>query len=169
MKLGNLISHLEEMEARLGADHVCVFGFANPHSWRGNYDELAFEPATGVTIATMLIDARSAVGNAYQGWKGGVFTMDESTPVHIAEEGCCPEDDDITPAIVEAMGTLTEWPKWATASPQERRPPSGFIPDGHVICPECHGRIFYGPLFSQRECSTCDLHGYVPRPVRSGT
>lgn len=62
-------------------------GFTSPHSWRGVYAELAFEPAENVKVSEMLADAKSALGKTFEGYKGGDFTMDENTEVHIADYG----------------------------------------------------------------------------------
>jgi hypothetical protein len=64
-----------------------VDGFGEPHSYRGYYDELAFEPMR-TTIGEMLKAAESADGESYTGYKGGAFEMDGDTPVHIASYGC---------------------------------------------------------------------------------
>jgi len=62
-------------------------GFDGPHSYRGYYDELAFEPCGETTVRAMLAVAQSAIGASYTGWKGGEFTMNDWTPVHLAFEG----------------------------------------------------------------------------------
>lgn len=62
----------------------------NPHSYRGYYSDLAFEPASGFRKASELLsDCLSALGKTFEGWKGGDFLMKEDTPVWIACEGCC--------------------------------------------------------------------------------
>lgn len=83
MPLRDLIAALE----RLDPDLVVPLGFAEPHSYRGYYDELAFEPRENVTIGAMLADARRALGATYQGYKGGDFTMYEWTPCWLSEYG----------------------------------------------------------------------------------
>lgn len=83
-------------------------GFANPHSYRGDYTELAFEPAENVTVADMLASAESAVGTSYEGWKGGDFTMDTYTPVHLAIEGRSGET--LGHLLLTLM--LEEWKLW---------------------------------------------------------
>jgi hypothetical protein len=83
MLLKELIEILERCELS-----KTVEGFGNPHSYRGYYDKLAFEPMT-TTIKDMLEAALSANGECYTGYKGGEFTMDGDTEVHIAYEGCC--------------------------------------------------------------------------------
>lgn len=89
MKLKELIAALEQHDP----EQPVAVGFANPHSYRGYYHELAFEPVADTTIGAMLVAALSAVGATYEGWKGGEFTMDRDTEVRIAYEGTA---DDLT-------------------------------------------------------------------------
>lgn len=86
MTLGELIAALEAEP-----DHIASEAVINPHSYRGYYDELAFETQPFGTVREMLDIARSAVGETYTGWKGGEYTMDEYTPVHLATIGDCGE------------------------------------------------------------------------------
>lgn len=79
MKLKDLIALLEKFPA----DKRVAHGFGNPHSWRGSYDELAFEPVDDTTVGEMLAEARSAIGQTYDGWKGGDYLMTLNTPVNI--------------------------------------------------------------------------------------
>jgi hypothetical protein len=83
MTLGELITALEAADPTRTVRH----GFTHPHSYRGDYMDLAFDPDTDVTVADMLADARSALGTTYQGWKGGDFTMSEHTWCWLSEEG----------------------------------------------------------------------------------
>lgn len=105
MNLGELIRRLEE----LPADQVVPNGFDHPHSYRGYYDELAFQPATGVTVGSMLADARSAVGATYTGWKGGDYIMDEYTPVHLAWKGST--GDELNEWVFDAMTAVAPDPE----------------------------------------------------------
>jgi hypothetical protein len=84
MNLGELIKALEKIENK---DAVVEHGFYNPHSWRGSYEELAFEPTKNVTIQSMLDCAKEALGKTYEGYKGGDFKMKEYTDIHISEYG----------------------------------------------------------------------------------
>src|SRR5690606_4249490 len=61
-------------------------------SYRGYYEELAFEPAQDMTVAQMLAAARRALGNTYEGYKGGHFTMGAGTPCWLATWGACGEE-----------------------------------------------------------------------------
>ena len=62
-------------------------GFHNPHSYRGSYDELAFEPVKNTTVGEMLNCAKSSLNETFTGWKGGEYTMDNYTMCWIASEG----------------------------------------------------------------------------------
>jgi hypothetical protein len=87
---------LGELIARLAAepdqDRRVPVGFHEPHSYRGDYWDLAFEVAHDVTVGEMLAAARSALGATFQGWKGGDFTMGKHTSVWlVTEAGDCGE------------------------------------------------------------------------------
>ena len=82
----NLRELIERLEG-LPGDLVVDYGFTKPHSWRGSYIDLAFEPAFDVSVYDMLSSAESAVGTTYTGWKGGEFSMGLDTSVHLAQEG----------------------------------------------------------------------------------
>jgi len=64
-----------------------AFGFGNPHSYRGYYDELAFEPVPDTTVGAMLAAAKEALGATYTGYKGGDYTMNAYTQVWLARYG----------------------------------------------------------------------------------
>ena len=88
MNLGELIDWLEKQDQEL----IVKDGFSSPHSDRGSYDELAFTPEPEAKISDMLINAKSADGRTFEGWKGGDFTMSRSTPVYIGRYGECGEE-----------------------------------------------------------------------------
>lgn len=81
--LGEVIAHLQT----LPPDMVVAQGFAHPHSYRGYYEDLAFEPAGNVTVKAMLADAERALGSVFTGYKGGDYTMDERTDCWLASYG----------------------------------------------------------------------------------
>lgn len=97
MTLSELIAALEAEDPAL----VLPDGFAHPHSYRGYYDQLAFEPARNVTVGAMLTTARSALGATYGGWKGGEYTMHKYTECWLAAEGC--EGEGIGPVLIRLM------------------------------------------------------------------
>lgn len=83
MTLGELITELKKEPP----EKVCRWGFGHPHSYRGYYDELAFEPCENVTVNQMLADAEQSLGKTFTGYKGGDYEMCEWTEVWIANEG----------------------------------------------------------------------------------
>ncbi|WP_394436206.1 hypothetical protein [Streptomyces sp. SGAir0957] len=115
MELGELITALEAADPTL----VCKRGFNNPHSYRGYYHELAFEPAHNITVGEMLAAARSAVGATYTGWKGGEFTMDRYSDVWLSEEGHA-SGDAISGMLIELMIAQAQQPFTATSAPADR-------------------------------------------------
>ena len=97
---------LDELIAALGAedpDRVLPLGFTNPHSFRGDYADLAFEPTANVTVGNMLADARSAHGATYEGWKGGDFTMIGWTDCWLSEEGTSNGAEPIGPILLTLL------------------------------------------------------------------
>lgn len=80
MKLKQLIDFLE----RQPQDKIISIGFCNPHSYRGYYDELAFEVKKDITVAQMLSCAKEALNKPFEGYKGGNYTMTEDTNCHLA-------------------------------------------------------------------------------------
>ena len=87
MTLGELIEFLEKRDP----SKVVSFGFWSPHSYRGYYEQLAFEPITDTTVGEMLKAARMALGSTFSGWKGGEYTMHDCTECWIANAGNCGE------------------------------------------------------------------------------
>jgi hypothetical protein len=84
-----ILKELIEMLEQYPADRRVAKGFAYPHSYRGFYDEVAFEPVDNITVGEMLKDAKRANGETYEGWKGGFYKMGDYTECWIAERGKC--------------------------------------------------------------------------------
>lgn len=97
MTLGDLIAFLEAVPP----ETVVPLGFHCPHSYRGYYCDLAFEPAKNVTVGAMLADARSALGATFEGYKGGDYEMSADTDVWLANYGDCGES--IGPVLLRYM------------------------------------------------------------------
>ena len=87
MNLRALIDYLIKVDLKTKV----VMGFENPHSYRGYYEDLAFEPVRNTTVRKMLKAAKSALGTTYGGYKGGEYKMKEYTDVWLAWEGSCGE------------------------------------------------------------------------------
>lgn len=96
-----VLSELIERLAAADQDMVVPIGFWHPHSYRGYYHELAFEPHRHAKVSDMLADAKAALGATYTGWKGGEFTMSSYTECHLAYEGQCGEG--IGPVLMKYM------------------------------------------------------------------
>lgn len=87
MKLGELIKALEA----LPQDATVAHGFGSPHSYRGDYSQLAFSPIEEARVADMLVHARGALHRTFTGYKGGEYQMDRFTECFIAEHDECGE------------------------------------------------------------------------------
>jgi len=98
IELGGIIERLEREDPA----RILPLGFANPHSFRGDYADLAFEPVENINVGAMLAAARSALGATFEGWKGGDYTMRTHTDCWISLRG---EDSDnkIGPLLLELL------------------------------------------------------------------
>lgn len=90
MTLGMLIARLEEANP----EHSVYLDFARCApttfaSYRGFYDEIAvgFSDNDSTTVAQLLARAQGALGQTFQGWKGGDYVMTDRTPVWVANDG----------------------------------------------------------------------------------
>lgn len=81
MNLAEIIELLETFPK----DKIAEVGIGRPISWRGDYSQLAFIEAEGITVEEMINNARSAIGETFEGWKGGDFTMDLYTDCHLVD------------------------------------------------------------------------------------
>lgn len=87
LTLGKLIVELEKMPTETTLPNL-----ADPHSYRGYYEDLAFELWDGTTTAGELLDVcKDAMYQRFTGYKGGEFTMHNDTPLWVADYGCCGE------------------------------------------------------------------------------
>ena len=85
MTLGALIKALEAMPS-----NIQVTNLKSPHSYRGYYEDLAFELCGGTRPAKdLLTECKDAMGGVFVGYKGGDFVMGALTPVWVADYGCC--------------------------------------------------------------------------------
>lgn len=62
---------------------------SNPHSYRGYYEQASIEPdSTGTSYTEHFSEELDTfIDNIAEGWKGGDFYMDSSTPVWVSSEG----------------------------------------------------------------------------------
>ena len=85
MTLGKLIDRLSQLDPAME-----IVGLCEPHSYRGYYSDLAFELCNEKrTVAEVLAMAKDCMGETFEGYKGGNFDMNLSTPVWVADYGSC--------------------------------------------------------------------------------
>lgn len=85
MTLGKLIDRLKSLPQDL-----MISGLGDLSSYRGYYEDLAFEPLdVEIPVSELLNECMGAMGRTYYGYKGGEYLMGENTPLWIAEYGCC--------------------------------------------------------------------------------
>jgi hypothetical protein len=97
MNLGELIKALEAADPNT----VAPIGLGRAHSYRGYYEDLAFEPKVNVSVTEMLDEARGAMGRTFSGYKGGEYVMKEWTDVWLAPYGG--EGEGIGPVLLGFM------------------------------------------------------------------
>ena len=85
---------------------VCGLGFGSPHSYRGYYDEVAFELWFNTSIKEMLLCVNRALTETFIGWKGGEFTYNLDTLCHIAYKGHCSENDEFTEQMLLSIAGI---------------------------------------------------------------
>lgn len=62
-------------------------GWDEAMSWRGDYYQLAVNPAKSVTVGAMIKVLEDAVGETFEGYKGGEFVMGKYTDVYLDQYG----------------------------------------------------------------------------------
>ena len=82
MTLGEMILTLKAMPEDQTIEGIS----AERDSYRGYYDDLAFEPGV-TTVGELLKAAEKALGHTFEGYKGGEFIMEKNTPIWIANYG----------------------------------------------------------------------------------
>lgn len=96
--LNTIIDFLKQRDP----NEVPPVGFCNPHSYRGYYDEVAFEPTTNVTVEQMLQSCNRALCDTFTGWKGGEYTYDNYTQCWLSHKGRV-SGQTITPVLLSSM------------------------------------------------------------------
>lgn len=97
----NLRQLIEILEGVHPAKRV-VLGFRHAHSYRGYYEDLAFEPAENVEVREMLTEALESVGKTFEGYKGGEFTMSLHSTVWLSKYGEA-SGQTLGPWLIKAM------------------------------------------------------------------
>lgn len=88
LTLGKLISALEAAPSDAVVELDCGGSPSKPHSYRGYYEDLAFEAAPSpITAEQFLSLCRSVHNQVLGGWKGGDYLMDDDAVLWIANKG----------------------------------------------------------------------------------
>ena len=88
LTLGLAIQTLEEIAPSTPATLSILGTPGKLASYRGYYDDLAFEPElTPVTVGEVLAELKGALGNSFKGYKGGAFIMKADTPLWVSAWG----------------------------------------------------------------------------------
>lgn len=90
MTLGDFIAALSALETGkpIRLDNGDTLG--ELMSYRGYYCDLAFEPVSGAaTVGDVLATARGAMGQIFEGYKGGDFPMHANTILWLSPYGDC--------------------------------------------------------------------------------
>ncbi len=88
VKIMNLEQYIRLLESFDPAQKLPL-GLGNPHSWRGDYYDLAFEPVENITVGEMLQIAENCIDRTFDGWKGGEYKMTPFTTIHVDYRGHC--------------------------------------------------------------------------------
>lgn len=83
MTLGAMIERLESLPGGV------MVPLSNPHSYRGYYSDLSFEPTAPVAAKHLLEECKDSMGERFHGWKGGDYYMHAGVPVWVAGRGSC--------------------------------------------------------------------------------
>ena len=81
------ISMLMDVLVAAKPHHILRPGISHPHSYRGYYDQAAVELIPECTVAEAMVVVIVLLTETFEGWKGGEFSYDGSTPLWAATEG----------------------------------------------------------------------------------
>jgi hypothetical protein len=90
LTLGQLVDKLGECYP----EHFVIYDWveqaspSKPESYRGYYCDLSFPPSSSpITVRQLLLFASSAIGETFEGYKGGDFAMHAKTPLWASPYG----------------------------------------------------------------------------------
>lgn len=93
MTIGDAVAEQEKHDSRMPMRYEDGKYPYLAHSYRGFYEDLAFEDGEGgetsiaTTVGDLLAELRRAWGAIFQGYKGGEFPMKDTTPIWRSEYG----------------------------------------------------------------------------------
>lgn len=109
MTLIRFIQLLEELTA-----DKKIIGIGYLDSYRGYYADLAFSPTEDIrTVGEVLLNCKNALGQTFEGYKGGDFVMGEHTPLWLSAYGSSSGQRvmglDTNKDPIEVVTELEEW------------------------------------------------------------
>src|SRR5262245_21405288 len=88
MRLGQFIDALSACDPLLPLVLEDGKGIHDLMSYRGYYEDLAISPQSNIkTVGEVLVQARDALGEVFQGYKGGDFPMNKLSFLWVGEYG----------------------------------------------------------------------------------
>lgn len=102
MPLGQLVAELRQLP-----EGTVVTGVSpEVNSYRGYYEDLAIEPGLATSATTLVEVLSAAIGQTFEGYKGGDFTMDRMTRVWVAPYGDTSDALIVGVAVNDGVATL---------------------------------------------------------------
>lgn len=85
------------------------YGVSEPFSWRGSYDEVAFNIVKQpMSREAILINIELAYSGTFYGYKGGEYEYNDYTPVSFEEDRSCYTDGMYCSKWIEKLGEKIE-------------------------------------------------------------
>lgn len=81
MKLGEVKATFDALENN---GFVFTDGFITPHAYRGDYHQVAFQPAKNISLAEIKCHLHSALNDSFVGYFSGHCTYDENTRANLS-------------------------------------------------------------------------------------
>lgn len=95
------LGKLKEGFEKLDPNKVLKIGISEPFSWRGSYDEVAFNILKNVTVKECLDNIEKAFTETFYGYKGGEYMYFDGTVVHFERDSSCYSDGGYAEEIID--------------------------------------------------------------------
>lgn len=102
MNLGELF---DKFKSLTNNDFVFTVGFNNPHSYRGYYNDLAFEICNFVNLREIKASIEEGLKESFTGYKGGELSYSKTTRTHLSAYSMCNNnsEDDLEKLVVDML------------------------------------------------------------------
>lgn len=85
---------------------IFEYAFSSPHSYRGYYEDVAFELSSSKSVQHIKDCVFTAYDATFTGWKGGEYSYWDDTLVHLSYRGHA--DDDYGSEFMELVNNMQE-------------------------------------------------------------